>query len=215
MEDIKVKEAIAKIEQQTKDLIDKVQVQDLIKNNVAEFEITSIKYRTSKPNFKQKLELNSIRSKKYAEMLRNPENLMEKDLIAVYKTRGIDIEEMNSKFEALEASKKNLADRLGRGITENKSEEELQALRLEIEKIMSAQEEIILTKIVLLDSSIESQISVFGFIYLAYLVTEKLVNDMWVKAWDTYEEFIQQDEEVVNTVVYYATFLSRNEVSVK
>ncbi len=223
----KMQESIAHVKEQTNDIINSDLVETILKDNKAEFEVNGNRYRVSKPTFHQKLEANKARQKKYIELIKSQDNLFEKELTEIYLTRGIDIADMSKRFDTLEAQKKDISIKLGKAIAENDSQEKLEALKTEIEKILDTQQDIILRKAILLDSAIESQINVFTYTYLSFLVTEKYIKGKdlgegnkepdlgWNKAWDSYDTFLNEDEQIVNQVVWYASLIAKNELPIE
>ena len=121
---------------------------------------------------------------------------------------------MNKNYDEMEKQKSNLLFELGKAIKDKKPESVLQPYRDEISKLNTQQEEIAMRKAVLLDSSIESQINIYTYSYLAYLITEKSVNDKWVRAWDNYDSFLNSEEALITTAVMHASLLTKNEVPI-
>ena len=224
MEEQQINEAVDKIKKDTETLIQSENISSLVKNNFMEFEYEKRKYRIKKPSFEQKQITNQERVKKFVGMLKDSTMIMETDLIKLYESRGISIKELDDKFNTLKKQREDYAMKLGKAFEEKRTTEDLEVFRKEIEKILSEQNEVIMRKSVLLDSSIESQINVFVYTYLAYLITEIYVygKDLsdgnkepdlgWQKAWANYDDFLKEDEELVNKVVWYSTLLSRNEI---
>lgn len=205
-----------KIEQIKKDTEDIVQadfINEMIKNNYIEFEVNNVKYRANKPSFKDKQKANQEKTKKFIAMLKDSEAMLEVDLIKLYATRGISIAELDDEFAVLKKQKEDLSLKLGQALTEGKPKEELDVFKKEIDFIVGKQSDLMIKKSVLLDASLESQLMVFIYTYLGYLVTQKLENDKWVTAWATYDDFLKEEESVVNKVVWYSSLLTKNEVS--
>jgi len=213
MEENKLNEAIAKVQTQVEQINDLGVIADIIKNNEIEFTYKEVKYRVKKPKFNQKLDANNERIRRYIVLLKDPANLVEKDLIEVYKTRGIDIADMDKQYESLENQKKDLMLKLGKGLSDNLTKEELDIFKKEIDKISNDQRDIVIKKSLLLDSSIESQINLFIYTYLAYLIVEKLVDDIWIRGWKYYDSFLNEDENLINIIVWNSTLISRDEIS--
>ena len=214
----KIEEDIKKIKESVKDIIDVDKIEDLLKNNEVEFDFNEIKYKIKKPSFKQKQETNQNRIVKYTELLKAVDEkgeakyLMEKDLILLYKKRGIDIHKLNKDYDDLDKQINGYMFKLGKAIKDKKSEAELKIFHNEIEKLNEKKEIMAMEKTVLLDTSIQSQIYVYSYTYLTYLVLEKLEKEKWVKAFNNYDDFINQDERLVNMSVYYLSLLSKNEL---
>lgn len=213
-----LQEKIDKVRKDVKNIQEMDVLSDLIKNNEIEFDNKGIRYRVRKPTFQHKLKANEERGRRYIALLKDKNYCLERDLIEIYKTRGIDIDEMDRRYQNLEHERKDLLNKLGEALTKSKPKEELDVFRKEIEKINTDQQEIMIRKSVLLDTSIEAQINVFVYTYLSYLITERFYPgtepsaDKWEKAWNSYEEFLAEDEVLVNLVVWNATLLTRSEI---
>jgi len=210
----KINEEIQKIKTKVQKIIDFDRIEELLMNNKVEFDYDEVKYKVDRPSFKQKQEVNDKRMEKYTLLLQNEKFLLEEDLIKLYKKRGIDIEAMNKNYDEMEKQKSNLLFELGKAIKDKKPESVLQPYRDEISKLNTQQEEIAMRKAVLLDSSIESQINIYTYSYLAYLITEKSVNNKWVRAWDNYDSFLNSEETLITTAVMHASLLTKNEVPI-
>lgn len=205
-------EAIKKLLLETQDLTDEALLEEAILNNQLEFEIKDVKYRIRKPSFKEKQEVYSLKAKKFAELIKDKNFMLEKDLRRVYKERGIDIEEMETRFKNLEKDKNNLQFKLGEALVNKATDDEMKSLREEILKIRDLQIEISVEKTSLLDYTIEQQLFTFCYSYLLYLIGEKLVDDKWVKAWNKYEDFENEDDQTVKTFAYYGALIVKEEI---
>jgi len=225
MEEQQIVEKVEKIKKESDELMQTDNVAELVKNNVLEFEYLNKKYRINKPTFEQKQQVNQERMKKFVVMLKDPTLVMEADLIKLYESRGISIKELDDKFNLLKKQREDYAMKLGKALEDKRPTEELEVFKKEIEKVIVDQSEIIMRKSILLDASLESQINVFVYTYLAYLIAEVYVHGKdlgngnkepdsgWQKAWVNYDDFLKEDEELVNKVVWYSTLISKNEVN--
>lgn len=220
-ENTKEEKAIADIQEKVTKIIDADLIQDALMNNKVEFEYSKVKYKLFKPTFKHKQVANQKRIEKFTELIKatddkdNPKYMTEEDLITTYQKRGIDIKAMDKKFNNLETQKRDYMFKLGEAIKNKKPDNELKKYREEIKKLDLEQREINMRKAVLLDTCIETQIIVYVYSYLSFLITEKYdeKNKKWIQAWNNYEDFINTDETLINKVTYYTTLLARNELS--
>jgi len=221
MEEQEIQEKMDKVKKDTKDIVDLNLAEELLNSNTLEFDFGDIDYRVTKPNFKQKQETNIKRIEKYHELLKDDKNLLEENLIKLYKIRDIDIEEMNNSIDVFNSKRQDLLLNLGKRIKEKKPKEELDKFRDEIKTINEKIQEVSMKKAILLDSSIESQLNVYVYTYLAYLITEKSIegkdldkgekeSKKWEKAWKSYDDFVNQDETLVNRTVWYTTIIAKN-----
>jgi len=199
--------------EELKENIDLSYVENLLQNNEIEFEYKNQKYKVRKPTYKEKQEAYQKRIAKYNELLEATDNegkplyKTEEELKNIYKKRGIDLDELDNKFRALEQQKKLYQEKLGKALKEKRPDNELQNYKKEIENIIEEQKTISAKKSLLLESCIENQVLMFFYNYLAYLVTEKLENKKWVKAFKTYEEFLNNDEELINQLIFYISLI--------
>jgi len=210
---------VKEITKETQELIKTSFVEETIKNNQIEFDIEGAKYRIRRPSFEQKQRVLNERTKKFMALLQDTSNLLEKDLCQIYESRGISISSMNRDIDALQAKRDDTNMKLGKLLSENRPESELLAYKQEIERINGEQNQLIMKKSSYLENSIESQVNVFTYVYLASLITEKLVQAesesvgaSWATSWASYEDFIKEPEVTVNKVVWYASLISRNDL---
>ena len=187
-------------------------VAELLSKNVIEFEHDGGSYRLSRPTFKQKVDVNDKRIERFTELLKNTKYLFEKDIIKLYRDRGIDIDAMTDESRTLTKQNNDLMMKLGEALKAQAPDNELQLLKTEIKKINERVQEITIQKILYLDSSIESQVEIFIYTYYGFLLTDKKVNDAWVKAWSTYEDFMDSSESLINTITYYVSFIAKTDV---
>jgi len=196
------------------DLGDKASVENLLENNEMEFDVRDKKYRIKKLSFKQKQELAQKRIKKYNTLLQEKDDKgsfihkTESELIELYKERGIDIDGMVKKFGVLEIKKQDYYLKLGELIKNKVPEQELEPFRKEIEKIKAEQRELSVKKTTLLDGTLEIQLLVFIYSYIAFLVTEIKVGDKWEKAFKTYKDFENTENQLIDEIIYYVSLMT-------
>jgi len=207
-----VEKEINDLQDKIKNVLDIDKLSEMIVDNKIEFVYKDIQYRCSKPTYKHKQEIHEKRVTKFSELMRDEKYMMEDTLITLYKNKGVDIKEMDSKLAVLEKQRQDYMFKLGQALKENKENTELTTYKEEIQKINAQYQEITLKRTVLMDISLESNVNVFVYTYLAYLTIEKKENDVWVKAWLTYDNFMDSEESLINTSVFYASFLSRIEL---
>jgi len=192
-----------------KDEIDVNFVDKLLQNNEVEFTFKDIKYRVRKPSFGERQDGYKKRIEYYTQLLQEKDengNFKYKDEISLrklYKERGIDIDDLDAQFKTLEQNKKILQTKLGKALKDNKSDKDLESYKKEIEQINDNQKDISARKTIYLEYSLENQTSIFTYSYLAHLITEKQEGDKWVRVWDNYKDFENDDEMFVNTVLSY------------
>lgn len=200
------------IEQTTNENLNTEFVEETLKNNELEFEYNGTKYRIVRPNFAKKQEAYREKIRKYTELLKDKNNLLEKDLIALYKERNIDIEELQKQVTNLQNKKNNFQLQLGELLAKKAPESDYKIIADEIKLIEEEQVGITIIKNNLLEASIENQLYLYIYSYLIYLVTEKLAENTWIPAWKNYDEFQKSDELLINKLVLLATFLLKDEL---
>ncbi len=219
MEEEKIREdKLKNIENGLKDIMDVDYVSSLVEKNEIEFEYKNMKYKVSRPSFRCKQDVNEKKMVKYIELLKMKTSSgefqykTEEDLIKLYKERGKDIEEINNRIDNLDKQKNDYMFKLGKLLKEGKTSDELEVMKKEINVIYDEQKQLVMEKSMLLESSLESQINVYVYTYMGYICTEKYIDDKWIKSWNTYEEFLEEDEYLVNKVVFYISLLSRSQI---
>jgi len=205
-------EIIAQEKAKVEDIMSQSHIEEILKNNEAVMEFGGVTYRVRRPTFGQKQQAYTKRVEKFTELLSNKKYLLESDLKKLYKDRGIDIDDLDNNYKVLEDKKNKLLLQLGQALKEKKSDAELKTLRDEITNLISGQTEISMRKLVLMESSIETQLQIYVYSYLAYLVVEKKEGENWIAPWKSYEEFLNQNEVLINKVVYNASLFVRNEI---
>lgn len=194
------------------------QVEELLKNNEIEFPFKGDMYRVQKPTFGQKKETYKRRNKVMIDMYNDGTYMLQKDLIKMLKDkRGIDIEEMDRKYFLLVQQKEQKQGELGKLMEEKADKKQLEVFNDEITKIEREMNILSLEKAHLLEFSIEHQAETEIYLYLAYLLTEKKIEEsgkevQWVKVWNSYDDFLNSYEELIDVASYYATIVSQNEI---
>ena len=107
MEEVQKKEEVKALRARINKVLELDKITELLQKNQIEFDYDGIKYRVSRPTFKHKAEVNEKRIEKYTALLQNPNIMLEKDLIALYKKRGVDIADMTKKYEALNKTRED------------------------------------------------------------------------------------------------------------
>lgn len=207
-------EALKKEISEVKEVANESLTEEVLLGNSFEFEIAGTTYKVTKPTFGQKQEVYKKRVEKFTQLLQDKQLLLEKDLKKQYKDRGIDIDEMQKKIVELERSKQDLQLKLAQGIIDQISDSELKTFKEQIEKFEEEQLTIAIEKNALMEFSIEQQIFVFVYIYLTYLIAEKKdSNGNWVRVWNKFEDYENEQEEIVKTITYYSSILLKDEIA--
>jgi len=161
-----------------------------IHNNELEFELDTILYKVRKSTFAEKQAANKYRMKKFIELLKDPDTILEKDLKKLYKNKGIDLDGVEKQLLELDSQQKSLMLTLGQAIKENKSKVELEKYKVEIIQISNTIQELNQQKQQLLEFSLENRILMDVYSYMIWMISEKKVGDNWVKVWNKFEDFL-------------------------
>jgi len=212
MENDKIEVETDKLRNKITEFLEIDKLAEMVTNNTIEFTHRDVEYRATRPTHKQKQELNEKRIERFTELMSNDKYVMEDRLIEMYFKKGIDIKELDSKVRVLEKQKQDYMFKLGQAIKEGKSNTDLLTFKTEIQKITEQHQELLMKRAIYMDTSLESQVSVFVYSYLSYLCIQKKVEDKWDKAWSSYEQFMENDEALINLSVFYESFLSRVEL---
>lgn len=188
-------------------------VEDVLSNNEYEFKYKDVDYKVVKPSFKQKQEVYRKKSEKFSSLLKNKELLLEKDLIAQFKERGININEFDDKIAVLEQEKNSLKEKLGKALAIGAPESDLKTFKDEIIKIINEQTSLTVQKFSYLQFSLENQLKMFAYTYVTILITFVKKDDKWVRIWNTFEEFeAYEDEDFINSISFYTGMILKDEV---
>lgn len=207
-----VKISDEEITKQMDDLLNMNEISDLIKNNEKIFEFKGISYRIKKPTYKQRQEVYNKRVEKYIGLLKDTKFPLEKDLRKLYKERDIDIDKMDIELTNKVKSRNDLMIKLGEELKNKSPESTLKLLTQEIESKNDEINDLSMNKSSLLEFSLEQQISVFIFSYYTYVLTEKKEGENWVKVWNTFEEFENDDQDLINKSAYFITVMLGSEL---
>lgn len=203
------------------EIINEQLIEHSLGNNEIEFEIDKVKYKVVRPTFKDKQLAYQKKVEMYIKLLNEKDengefiHKTEEDLKKLYKKRGINLDEIDNKIKALDAQINNYKLKLGEALAADKPDNELNVYKEEIEKLLEEQKELNLKKSLLLEPSIESQVMVYSLTYLTFLITYKFEDGEWKKAWDNFDDFLNTDERIVNTISFYASLVIdiQNELS--
>jgi len=187
--------------------IDLTRIEDMLSNNNVEFESDNVRYRVRKLSYKEKQCAYEKQVEKVTELLSNDKYDMEEILKEKYKKKGIDIVEMDKQMLTLENKKHQYQLKLGELLTKQAKDSDLDVFKNEITKLNEEQISISIRKTNLLQYSIEQQALIYVYSYLTFLITEKYENDVWVKAFKTYDDFVNAEEELIHKASAHATLV--------
>lgn len=195
------------VKESIKQSIDLTRIEEMLSHNNLEFTFENSRYRVRKLSYKEKQQAYEKQVEKVTELLSSSNYDMEEVLKEKYKKKGIDIAAMDKQILTLEQKKQQYQLKLGELLTKQAKESDLQTFRDEITKLSEEQLNLSIKKTNLLQYSIEQQALVYVYSYLTFLITEKYENDKWIKAFETYDDFTNASEELINKASAHATLI--------
>lgn len=191
-------------------------LEEMIKSNSIEFEHNEEIYKIKMLTLRDKDELERLKNRYFNKLLQERDEkgnfcyLLEKDMIKLFKERGIDLDEIEKEVSKLTLELNNFNFKLGLAIHNNSPEEMLKDYKIQIEIIKNNRNDLIIQKTSLLNSSVEHQILVYITETMAYLTLEKKTDDKWLRAFATYEEFKKcNDEKLMEKAVGYTMVVNK------
>lgn len=187
-------------------------IENMLQKKEMEFDFDNVRYKVAQPTFDQKQEANKERVKKYMELLKDPTFLMEEDLIKLYAARGINVKQLDIDTQALEKKREDIMVQLGEAIKNDKPDSDLLVFKTEIEALNTELQTLAMKKIMYLESSVESQVMIHTYTYFGFLCTMKKDGENWVRAFNSMEEYKSIPSDLMNLIVFYTSFMVRNEI---
>jgi hypothetical protein len=183
-------------------------VEELIKDNSIVFEHGGKRYRIHLLNLVEKEELDQLRRKKFGQLLKDPDILLEKDLIALYKERGEDIEEIDEQIKKLDAEDLGLQVKLGEAISKNEGLQIFQTYKEQIQALIVQKQVLRAQKILLLEFSLENNLLTYVAQVITYLSLDEDKNGTWNRMFKSLADFQNyKDESLINQAAQYSMIL--------
>ncbi|MHA1437989.1 MAG: hypothetical protein ACTSPD_10465 [Promethearchaeota archaeon] len=206
------KEIAKQLLEKFSDLINIDLTDSMIQDNKIPFIHEDKQYRIRRPNYKERMEVSKLRTKKLTELLRDESSITQDELIALYKKKGIDINAMSKKIIELQKKIEDLLLRLA----EEKDEVSIKRAKEEIYILYREQAVISAEKLDLLAPSIEMQLNELIISYFSYLLLEIEVEDKsepvkegseypkkWIKVFKTFEDFLADNSPLITKACTY------------
>jgi hypothetical protein len=193
-------------------------IEEAVRDNKVSFDYKDSKYRVHRPTFKDKQDAYKEKARKHIEFLKSGEYETEESLKKILKSRGVDISEIDTKTNDLMLKRNDIFMKMGEMIKEKRDEKDLLPFKDELEKINSEIGTLGIKKYQHLEYSLENQINVYSYLYMTYLVSEKMFIDettkeeKYVKCWNSYSDFEKENEELVNKCALYTSLFVQGEV---
>lgn len=183
-------------------------VGELIKDNRIIFDYKDKKYRVRLLNLKEKEELDQLRRKKFGQLMKDKDILLEKDLINQYKERGVNIEELDDQLKKLNAEELDFQIKLGEAISKNEIESILKNYKEQIEDLRIKKQILNTQKNLLLEFSLENSLLNYVAQVITYLSLEEQKEDKWQRMFDSLDSFqTYEDEGLINIAGSYSMLL--------
>ena len=197
-----------KIIEEMQNKFDIQKIEHMIKDNKIEFVHKDKEYRVRLLNLREKEELSLLRRKEFGRLLKDKDILMEKDLIAQYKERGLDVTEIDVAVDKIQTEKRDICMRLGEAIAKNAAENILKSYQERVNDVDLRLQTAVAQKILLLEYSLENQLLDFVYKCLTYLSIEEKIEEKWQRAFKTFDAFLDySDEELILKAGKYTSLL--------
>jgi hypothetical protein len=210
---IKKEEEAKKILESTTQADELENLEEMLKNNIIEWSVEGNTYRVRKPTYTERQEVREIKLKRNTELLRDDRYLYEKQLIELYEKKGISIAKMIEQQLKLEEKVNEVELKLAElgNIKESESQKVID-LKMEIFNMKMEQRAISLEKMDLLSYSIENELLSLINSYICYLCLEKKIENNWIRAFNTYESFMDsKSDDLLNKTAHYMSLIIYNE----
>jgi len=181
-----------------------VKLENVIKDNKIVFDVGGKSFRVRKPTLSEQQEIDTIRRKKYMELVRDNSFMFRKQWIEIYKKKGIDINKMDDDIKRIQDDLRALLLRLAK-TAEPKA---VKLLKDEVNKSKDKAYGLSIEKTDLLVYSIEDQLTIHVNSYTTYIVLERNEGGKWDKAFKSYEDFEKsENDDLVGKSFYYINTL--------
>jgi len=206
-----------KIVKSMDDDINLKRVEEFIKDNKITFDYEGKQYRVKMLNLREKEELDILRRKKFSQLLQAKDDqnnyvyLLEKDLIKVLKDRGMNIDEIDDDLKKLDSEFSRIQLELGESLSKNEGEAILKTYEDNIQTIISQKQVLSTQRNLLLTYSLENCLENYVYQVITFLSLEKLEDELWIKAFDTLEDFQNyKDENLIIKAGQFSILLQIN-----
>lgn len=174
-------------------------IEEMIKDNKITFEHNDKKYRVRMLNTKERDELDGLRRKKFGHLIQDRDILFEKDLIRVYKDRGIDISELDEDIKKIDSEIMDLQLKLGESISKKEDESILKTYSDNIKELIYKRRIIETRKNLYLEFSLENQLLNYTAEVITYLSLDIFTDNEWIRMFNTFDEFqTYSDTELID-----------------
>ena len=183
-------------------------IEELVKDNKITFDYNDQKYRIRLLNLREKEELDMLRRKKFGQLIKDKDILLEKDLVQQYKERGVNVEEIDDQVKKLDAEDLELQVKLGESISKNEGETILKNYEQQIQSLKMRKQILKTQKNLLLTFCLENQLLNYVAQVITYLSLDILQDGSWQRMFKSLEDFQNYtDEGLLNKAGQYSMLL--------
>ena len=174
-------------------------IEELIRDNKISFDYDEKKYRVRMLNLKEKEELDMLRRRKFGQLIKDKDILLEKDLIIQYKERGINIDEIDDQIKKIDVEDFDLQLKLGESISKNENEIILKTYEEQIRELRTQKNILKTQKNLLLEFCLENTLLNYIAQVITYLSLEEQKDDKWQRMFNSLEAFqTYEDEQLID-----------------
>ena len=183
-------------------------VEELIKDNRITFNYKDKTYRVRLLNLSEKEELDLLRLKKFGQLIKDKDVLLEKDLIIQYKERGINIDDLDEQIRKINSEMLEEKIKLGEAIFKNAQETILKTYKDKIDECITKIKIINTQKNLLLELSLENALLAYVAQIITYLSFDIFEDGNWKRMFFSIEDFLKySDEGLINQAATYSMLL--------
>lgn len=164
-------------------------VEATIKDNKIVFILDGKKYRIRTPNQEDLLLMDNAKETKLMEYIKNKTYMSEDYWKAVWKEKGLDLDELEAKITDVKDGMYDLLFKLAT-LSQQK---DIDVIKGKINEKKSKLNEYIIKKTDKLQYSIEQKMRDFGVNYTAYFMLEEEIDAKWKRPFDSFDDFMKSD----------------------
>jgi hypothetical protein len=175
------------------ELNDLQKTETMLADNTCEFEHQGKTYHIRRLKGSEKDELALQRAKKYGQLLFDPDFKFRKQLVALLKEKGVDIEHLEGEQRREYLKEQDILRRLGKCEIES----DVNKLVAEVEASRTIQKGIFLDIQDHMSTCIEKNLEDFGRMYMLYLLLEVKNGDKWERICSSFKELQDYEDEML------------------
>jgi len=151
-------EKLSEITQELSELATLKEMENVLKNNMVEFDHKEKTYRVVKPTPGELRTIQEEKAKKYSQLAMVDEYMFEEQLKKVYKSKGIDLDELDKKILELEKKEQDYMLKLAK----QESDKHVANVKNLVLEVRDTKNELFIKKVNYLQYSIENQVAEYA-----------------------------------------------------